>query len=277
MSDIEKNITFLGCGHLGKSLVNGILNKKYNPQKIIATCRNLDNLRSLESKGVKLMNDNRAAVESSEVVVLCVRPQQVAALFDEIAPLLADRERTFISVIAGLSIADIKRRINSPVIRAMPNIASSLGQGVTIIHLSDDADKQTPQIASAIFSPSGLIIKAKNDAEVDSYTALCGSGPAYFFQFVLFLCQYGEERSLPETEVYKGVLQTMKGAVALLESTGKNPGALIDEIALPGQPTATGEALKVLSSKKMADIIAKACGTSEARAIEIGKEVGQNI
>ena len=273
----NKSIAFLGCGHLGGSLVEGMLAQQYQAQKITVTRRNLDKLSSLKGKGVQVTDDNTAAVAASDVIVLCVRPDQLAILLDEIQPLLAESNKIVISVIAGLSIADIKHKIKSPIIRSMPNIASALGEGVTVVYFSDDADESTKHIANSVFSPSGLVITANSDEEVDSYTALCGSGPAYFFQFVLLMCKYGEARSLPAADVYKGVLQTMKGAAALLQASNKDPQSLINEIALPGEPTATGAALKVLATKEMEEIVMHACSKSEERAAAIGKEIGTEI
>lgn len=272
----DKTLVLLGCGHLGSAMVRGLLAEGRAPDKIIATRRNLDRLQPLAEQGVQVTADNLAAVQQADLVVLAARPSQLGELLDEVAATINQRQCPVVSVVAGLTLESLHQRIQVPLIRSMPNVASELGLGVTIVQLSD-ANTELEQIADSLFGSMGLIVKAKDAAAVDSFTAVSGCGPAYFFYFVKLLCDYGISRGLDGAQVQQAAFHTIKGAAALLESKGMSPEELINSVAVPGEPTATRRGLDYMENQGLAEIFKQGCAQSTERAIEMGQEVARDL
>ncbi len=288
----NKVVSFIGCGILGTSMVKGLLAGQHPPANIIATGRNLDKLSSLKSQGVRVTTNNLTAIAEADLVVLCVRPSQIAAVLEDVAAAINSKNPIVISVVAGLSIQDMAQKINCTLIRSMPNIAGSLGQGVTLFQVADNQYKvdktnksvdtdNTPEkiikIAEEIFSPLGLVVQVATAAAMDSWTAVSGCGPAYFFYLVKILCDYGVARGLPRDQVQQAAVQTIKGAAALLEASPLSPEELINSVAVPGEKTATRQALNYMQSKGIEDIVQQGAAQAEARAAEMGREIGKQI
>ena len=268
----NKTIAFLGCGKLATSMVRGLLQQGQPAKNIIATRRNQQDLAELTHLGVNASTDNSAAIAKADLIVLAVRPSQAAGFIQETAADINQRQVPVISVVAGLSLESLAKKLQVPLIRSMPNIAGSIGLGVTIFQLAEK-DAELEAIAIDLFSPLGIAIQAQSSTEIDSFTSISGCGPAYFFYIVKILCDQARERGLDEKDAYAAILQTIKGAAALLEKEQKKPAELIDEIAAPNEPTATRRALDFMQDKGLEEIIKQGCLQAEQRATEMGKEM----
>ncbi len=270
-------------------MVKGLLANKYPPANIIATCRSLDklsaNLSEFKEQGVQITTNNSQAIEASDITVLCVRPSQMADLLDEVATSINNKKCTMISVVAGLTLETISSKIDAPIIRAMPNIAGALGEGVTLFQIGENAENvsdkyskdEMNEIAQQMFSPLGLAVPVASAAEMDGLTPISGCGPAYFFYLVKILCDYGTAHGVPQDKVQQIAKQTIKGAVALLESSSLSPDELINSVAVPNEKTATRRALDYMQDKGIEDIVKQGAAQAEARAVEMGKEISDQL
>lgn len=282
MTITGKVVSVIGCGSLGSAIVEGLLKQGHAPAKIIATRRNLDRLQALKSRGVTITDDNALAVESADIIVLAVPPSQMASLIQELAEQINHKDVPVVSVVAGLSLDSLASKLDVKLIRSMPNVASSLGMGATIFQVQQGEDKEgesesLSSLANELFAPLGIVIRANSAAEVNSFTAICGCGPAYFFYFVKIICDYGLSRGLSHDQVHQATIQTIKGATALLESSSKSAEELINTIAVPDEPTATRRALDYMKDQGIEDIILRACAQAEARANEMGQEIATGM
>lgn len=278
----DKVVSFIGCGSLGSSMVRGLLASGHPPAKIIATCRDTNKLSQqlldLQGQGVAVTSDNSQAITQSDITILCVRPSQMADLLEEVADAINKKNCIVISVVAGLKLETIARKLEAPLIRAMPNIAAALGEGVTLFQVMADTNKDAiTDIAQQIFTPLGLAVPVENATEMDNLTPISGCGPAYFFYLVKILCDYGEEHGLPKDKVQQIAKQTIKGAVALLESSELSPEELINAVAVPNEKTATRQGLNYMQDKGMEDIVKQGAAQSEARVMEMGEEISSQV
>ena len=135
-TQLKKKIAVLGCGKMGTILLESFLERKLiKPEEAVATVQHGDRSQELsrELGGVPVGTDNRAAIAGADIVLLCVKPQVLGLLLDEIAPALGPGTLV-ISIAASTTATFIQQKLGSrvPVVRAMPNTPAHPSSRATI-------------------------------------------------------------------------------------------------------------------------------------------------
>lgn len=221
-------ITVIGAGNMGGALVRGWMKK--NVGEITATARSEKKLSALASEYSDLVvtTDNRAAVKDADVVVIAVKPWVVDELIESIADLL--KGKTVISVAA---------KAKNPAINvyAMPNIAAEFGECMTF--LLNEGKAEDVALAEELFAKVGSVLVV-DEKGFNAGNMLAGCGIAYVMRFIRAMMAGGVELGLYPDTAKAIAMQTMKGAVAVLEETGLHPEAAIDKVTTPGGMTIKG-------------------------------------
>jgi pyrroline-5-carboxylate reductase len=237
----SKKTAILGSGNIGMSLAKGLVKSDYClPGDIILTRRNIQHLSSQQQQGFKVSDDNFAAVATSTVVILAVLPQQLNVLLDKIAGAIDPAKHLVISVISGVSCADIRAKLGNEVqvVRAMPNTAIAIGESMTCI-ASDNAELANIAEVTTMFQTVGEVIKINEDL-MTSATALCACGVAFFLRAVRAASQGGVEIGFHADEALRMAAQTAKGAASLLLELNSHPEHEIDKVTSPKGCTIAG-------------------------------------
>lgn len=217
--------------------------------------------------GVETTPDNVGVVNSSDVVVIAVKPQQMDEVLDEIAPAVTE-EKTIVSIAAGITLSYLGKKLKSKkIIRAMPNMASQVGEGMTVLSLCDCFTGQGMDMVREIFMASGRVLVLP-EKHLDAVTALSGSGPAFIALFVGAMAEAGEKAGLSHDDAISLAVQTAAGTSKLLDE-GLEPEKLIEKVRSPGGTTAEG--LKVFDEKGLREIVALALDAARRRAGELSK------
>src|SRR5271170_1476389 len=186
-------LAVLGAGKMGGILIEALVKQGLvSPKDIFATVQHAGRDRKNESKvRVALTDDNRAAVKKASVILLCVKPQSVAKVVDEIRPELTDK-KLLISIAASVPTDYIERRIGAkvPVIRAMPNTPSMVGAGITAIAKGRVATQKDVATAQRLFDAVGRTVVA-DEKNMDAITGLSASGPAFMYIILESLAEGG--------------------------------------------------------------------------------------
>jgi pyrroline-5-carboxylate reductase len=176
---------------------------------------------------------------SPDVLVLAVKPQTMAAVAGEFAE-AGVRAGLLISVLAGVEEAVLGRHFAADdVIRAMPNLPGSIGQGVVALH-SDGASADRRAQAEALMKPLGLVEWIAAEPLFDAVTALSGSGPGFVYRFIEAMAEAGAALGLPADQAQRFAIATVEGAAALAERAGDSPATLAERVASPGGTTRAG-------------------------------------
>ncbi|MFD1788246.1 pyrroline-5-carboxylate reductase [Sphingomonas floccifaciens] len=201
--------------------------------------------------------------ESPDILLLAIKPQ----LLDAVAPTLATcRPGLLVSILAGVEAATIAARIPAAtIVRAMPNLPVSLGQGVVALH-SDAADTPARDTAEALMAPLGLVEWLDDETLFHAVTALSGSGPGFVYRFIAALAEGGATLGLPADQAQRFAVTTVEGAAALASASGATPDALADRVASPGGTTRAG--LDVLDDGDAIRRLVAATLTAAARRSE---------
>src|SRR3990170_4160 len=235
-----KKITIIGGGNLGTAIAEGLLKSKFSKAgDIVITKRNIATLKLLKEKGVEITDNNSAAVKKSEVIILAVKPFQVAEVLNGIKKELSD-DKILISVVTGVVISEMESIVknNIPYFRAMPNTAIAIQESMTCI-CSKDADNATAKYVNELFSKLGKVVTI-DEKLMEAATILAACGTAYAMRYIRANIQGGIEIGFDAATASLIAAQTVKGAAQLLLEKGSHPEHEIDKVTTPKGCTIAG-------------------------------------
>lgn len=265
----RQKISFLGGGAMGEALIAGLLREGVTDASDISVSDiSVERLNYLKNRyGVIPVDNNITAVASADIVVLAVKPFVLLPALKEAAT-AARRTQTFISIAAGVTIAQLQDCFAAPVpvVRAMPNTPCLVGQGATALCPGQYATEEHIEKALAIFSASGRAVVLREDL-IDVVTGLSGSGPAYMFVLLEGFIDGAVRLGLPRDIAGQLITQTMLGAAKMVLDTGEHPGKLKDMVTTPGGTTMAG--LFALEDGGVRALMMKAVEAAAKRAGEM--------
>jgi pyrroline-5-carboxylate reductase len=243
MKQIRQNLAIIGVGKMGNTLIDSLLrNKVVKPNQIYGTTSREDTASQVREKyHINAGLDNQEAVSRSDIIILAVKPQMIAQVLVEIVPALNDN-KFVISIAAAISTSFIEGKLNKniSVIRAMPNIASLVNEGMTVLCPGQFVQKEHLDIALAIFDSVGEVEIIHREELMDVVTALSGSGPAYSYMMIESLTDGGVRMGLPRELARKLAAQSVLGGAKMVLQTGLHPALLKDEVTTPAGVTIDG-------------------------------------
>ena len=201
------------------------------------------------------------------VLILAVKPQDFGKMMES-ARVQIDGNVLVLSIMAGITLSEIQRKLrHKRVVRAMPNAPSLVGAGVTGYFPSAEIDVRDLLQIERLLSCTGISMVLDNEAQLDSVTALSGSGPAYFYYIVDAMIQAGKTMGLDENVAKQFVKQTMLGAYYLIQNSEKDLSDLISDVASRGGTTEA--ALRHFEQQHLAKILSDGILAAEARSKEL--------
>ncbi len=262
-------LALLGGGRMGEALVGGLLDAGYEADAIAVAEVDGDRRRDLEErfKGVRVVPSPAWAVADAEVVVVAVKPQDVAVALEQAAPSLAP-EALVISIAAGVTIATVEAAVpGRPVVRAMPNTPALVRRAATAVAAGRHATSAHLDTAERVLGAVGVVVQVP-EAHLDAVTGLSGSGPAYVFLLAEALIEAGVLAGLPRPTADTLVRQTLLGSAELLAAGDESPEALRAAVTSPGGTTAAG--LHALEQRGMRAALLDAVRAATERSRELG-------
>jgi pyrroline-5-carboxylate reductase len=238
---LSNKVAIIGCGNIGISIINGLLKaNSIQSDKITATRRNIGELSQLDGTGVNLTNDNVSAVKESKLIVIAVKPYNIAGVLDEIKDHLIPGHHILISVTAGIPISQISKSVGNEVtvFRAMPNISASVGKSVTCV-CHNGANPGESESVKTLFDYVGTTMTIEEDL-MESATILGACGIAYVLRFIRAMIQGGIQIGFDAVTASAIVNQTVKGAAELLIEGHQHPEFEIDKVTTPKGCTIVG-------------------------------------
>ena len=241
MTKTVEKLAILGCGNIGSAIARGLARSGRLPAKQIIVTRRKTHLSAhLTKEGFTVQSDNLDAVRRTKVVILAVDPQHLAPLVREIAPALDPKHHVLISIVSGVSIAEILALAGKtlPVVRAMPNTAIAIQESMTCLAAPAGSEKAL-QLARTLFDAVGKTLVIDEDLIVPA-TALCACGIAFFMRAIRAASQGGIEIGFHASDALCMAAQTAKGAAGLLLTEGSHPEGEIDKVTTPRGCTIAG-------------------------------------
>ncbi len=267
---MQQKIGFIGGGNMGEALIKGILKSGVSSrQAVFVSDIRSDRLKALQkSYGIKVCKDNLTAASQADIIILCVKPQNMEAMLSGLAPAVSGRH-LIISVAAGIATDFISRHFKSsiPVIRVMPNTPALIGEGASALCKGRNATDSHLKLAQGIFSAVGKVVIV-DESLMDAVTGLSGSGPAYVFLFIEALADAGVKMGLSRQVALLLATQTCLGSAKMIAETGEHPAKLRDMVTSPGGTTISG--LHKLEAGRLRSALMDAVEAATKRSQELG-------
>jgi len=274
MNNIRK-LAFIGGGNMAAALISGLTRRGLPPERVVVADPSQEQLdRVARDYGVQTAADNAGAVQGAEVVVLAVKPQQMRGVALKLAPHLENSRPLVISVAAGIPHASLARWFGPqvPVIRTMPNRPALNGFGATGLFAPAGVGAAYRALAETIMAAVSATVWVEHESQMDTVTAVSGSGPAYFFLFMEALEAAAHERGLPSEVAHRLTLETAFGAAQMARQSADSLATLREQVTSKGGTTAA--ALEVLNGAGLRAIVAHAVAAADRRSAELAAEFG---
>lgn len=254
---------------MGGILLNTLLQKGLLSRELTrATVQHEDRASALAHRlGIPVGTDNTEAVREADVILVCVKPQVVQTLMQQVRGTLSPRQ-LIISVAASVPTSQFEQVLSQPVpvVRAMPNTPCLLGCGMTALCKGQFAESGHLELASALFNAVGKTVIV-DEKHMDAVTGLSASGPAYIYIILESLAEAGVKVGLPRDIATLLAAQTTLGAATVVLETGDHPALLKDAVTTPAGCTIDG--ILELEEGKLRVTLIKAVVKAVQRAKEL--------
>jgi len=266
-------LVIIGTGNMGEALARGIVGAgMVAPADLTLTDVVAARARALaEEFGAKALADNRAAVADAGLVILLVKPPQVAGVCREIGPALP-AGCPLLVIAAGITINHVRTalgRDDTPIARAMPNTPCLVGAGATGLTVEPKMPAEMRETLVRLLSAVGIVEEVPESLQ-NAVTGLSGSGPAYIAVLIEALADGGVLMGLPREQAQRLAIQTVRGAATLLQETGRHPAQVKDAVSSPAGTTIA--ALAALEDAGFRGAVIRAVKASATRAGELSGE-----
>lgn len=222
-----------------------------------------------QATGGQVLADNEAVAAAAEVLVLAVKPDQVAGVLTRLRPVLSPERHLVISIAAGIPLAALESAApGQRFIRVMPNTPALVGASASAFATGTAARAEDARTAARLLESIGLVFEVK-ERLLDAVTGLSGSGPAYGFLMIEALADGGVAAGLPRDLAQKLAAQTLLGAAKMVLETGQHPGWLKDSVCSPGGTTI--EAVHVLEKAGVRAALMSAVRAAAEKARRLGE------
>lgn len=233
-------LTIIGGGNLGKAIASGLIGKNLlSPSQLTITRRRIKLLKDFADKGVVVSDDNVSAAKGADIVILAVKPYQVADVVNEIKPVLTENT-IVVSLATGIACDQIASYcgLKLPIFRAMPNTAIEIGESMTCISSYNSTSEQD-EIVIKLFQQMGQALMVPEELMAAS-TVLAACGIAFALRFIRAATQGGIEIGFGSKLAMQIAAQTVKGAADLVIQKENHPEDEIDKVTTPRGVTISG-------------------------------------
>lgn len=266
----RKTLCFLGSGNMAAAIGRGLA-AKGAPLQLIFYDLTFAKAQALAEETGGQAAAVLAEAAQADVLLLAVKPQNMAELLADLQPLLRP-EQLILTIAAGLPLAWYEQRLSAEIamVRAMPNTSAAVGAAITGLMAGPRAKEEDKKLAEQVFAAVGQFLWL-DESEVHALTAVSGSGPAYYYYFTEALAAAGEKLGLSPQTAQALARQTAIGVGRLLEGSPDIPPAeLRRQVTSKGGTTAA--ALEVLAADDaLSDLVEQACRACARRSEEMGR------
>ena len=259
-------VGIIGAGNMGEALLAGLI-LAGTPTGDVSFAQRSDERASYISQRYGVARKSLSEVAGADVVILCVKPKDIALMCEEIKSDLKPGA-VVVSVAAGKTIEGIQSIVGQKVavIRVMPNTPTFIGKGAAGISSGVGVTEEQLSFVKKFLSASGIAVEVPEELQA-AITATSGSGPAYFFAFVEAMVEGAKKLGLSEEVATELVTQTIAGAAGMLESSGKSAKELRENVTSPNGTTFA--ALAIFEKMGLTQMVQAAMEASAKRSQEL--------
>ncbi|CAO3659756.1 unnamed protein product [Umbelopsis ramanniana] len=275
----HSTIAFIGGGNMAEAIIGGLVSSGHPSSSISFSDLAQERRDYMKSKypSIKSSADNLDVVADAEVVILAVKPQVLHNVVNGIAPALQTGKPLVISIVAGIAAADINRWIGggeSAIVRCMPNTPALVGEGAAGLYATPAVTEAQMGLAEKIVNAiSKQTIWVDSESQIDTVTAISGSGPAYFFLIMEAMENAGVEAGLSKEDAKALTIQTCLGAAKIAQNSDEELATLRRKVTSPKGTTEA--AINAMEDGKIRNVMASAVQAAQKRSQELAELFGK--
>ena len=257
---------------MGGAVLSGLLKAGWIPAELTLIEAYEPRAAELRAEtGCRTVASPQEGIESQEVVVLAVKPQDIRPALDQLSAVLS-ADQVLVALVAGVPIVVYERALGAvPVIRTMPNTPALIGEGITACAPGTHATRGHMALARTVLSAVGAVEEVPEEL-LDAVTAVSGSGPAYAYLLAEAMIEEGVRQGLDAGTALRLAARTIKGAGTLMEVSDDSPAELRHKVTSPGGTTEA--ALAVMKQRGFTSVIGAAIAAATDRSKEVGRSSG---
>ena len=281
---INKVIACIGSGNMGAALMKSAASAVGGRNTGVSDADKTKAEALARLLEAEVYDSNAEAAMRGDFVFLAVKPQVLAPVLEEIAPVLQERleggrPAILVSMAAGWTIGRIQKTLApadgggsalpaQPVVRIMPNTPALISQGVIALAASPEVPEIEIACLERILGTAGLVDRLE-EKYLDAVTGLSGSGPAFAYLFIEALADGGVRAGLSRDKALRYAAKTVMGAAAMVLETGKHPGELKDMVSSPAGTTIAG--IAALENSAFRGAVMNAVDAAYRRSVELSR------
>ncbi|MCW7752528.1 pyrroline-5-carboxylate reductase [Desulfobotulus sp. H1] len=278
----QKTIGFIGAGNMAQAMIQALRhNSGISADQILAADPGEHQRNLVASKfQIRSVTDNAEVFDKSDIVILAVKPQQLPSVIHELTqdPRYTENRsrKLIISIAAGIPLPTLEHHLTASLtahakelivpIRIMPNTPALVGCGMSGLSRGPGVRDEDMELAMTMAGSMGKVCVLP-ETLMDALTALSGSGPAYLFLLAEAMIQAGTTLGISNDDALTLTVQTLKGAIALMENGGADTATLRQRVTSPGGTTAA--ALAILEEGGFTDLVTRAITAARDRSREL--------
>ena len=269
MTEIHnKTILIIGAGNMGISFMSSLIKNKFSGKKIIVLepkpSKNVLNLKK-GKKIVLIKNEEELSnVAQPDLVLLAVKPNQVDNLFSlNLAKFI--KRSVIISIIAGKKTSTLRKLSNQNlnIVRSMTNTPISVGMGSSVVYFDQKTSPKAKKLSKQFLSLVGQVIEVNKESQIDTFTAIFGSGPAYVYFFIETLTKIASKNGFKQSD--EMIIHLFLGSILLMIDKGEHPAILREKVTSKGGTT-DAAIRSLISSDKFYKILNRAINQARDRS-----------
>lgn len=267
-------ISFIGAGNMASAIIGGMLDNGFQADRVWASSPDDDQLQALHSRfGVRVTADNHHCAQQADILILAVKPQIMAGVCRDLAPVVRNSRPLIVSIAAGLESGTLEQWLggNLPLVRVMPNTPSLVGRGAAGLFANAAVSSDQKTRVTTIFQSLGKALWLDSEEQLHAVTALSGSGPAYFFLMLEALEAAASELGLAPETARELAIQTMAGAAEMAARSEEDPAQLKRNVMSPGGTTE--KAIQAFENGGLRTLVNNACEAAFRRSQELASEL----
>lgn len=267
----ETVVGFIGAGNMAVSIIRGLIQAGKNPESIFVSDIDDVKLQSITAEAGVNSTATQKMPSLVDVLILAVKPQFMKSVCQELISI--DTVQLVISVAAGIKITQMEKWLISEtaIVRCMPNTPALVGEGATALFANKLVSDHQKTLAQSIMGSVGLTSWMNNEKDMDTVTALSGSGPAYFFLLMEAMQEVAQELGLKKDVAENLICQTAVGASKLILESDDSSLMLRKKVTSPGGTTE--RAINVFESGNIRGLVRDALIAARDRSIELSEDL----
>ena len=269
--DQRDDVALIGAGVMGEAILTSLVAAVGAHRIRISDGRAEHGRAVARAHRVRWCESNAEAADGVAVVLIAVKPKDVAALAADISPRIAEGT-VVVSIAAGITTRFLEARLpaGTPVVRVMPNTPATIGQGVSVLSPGAEASAEHLGLVERLLAGTGTVLQV-DERYQDVVTAISGSGPAYVFYVIDALAEAGVVGGLSRDLALELARRTVLGSAAMAVASGEHPAVLRERVSSPGGTTVA--AIRELDERGVRAAFIAAAEKAWQRAEELGAQL----